>query len=374
MCLSPDEVSLVELAGRANAGFEISRSMLARLVVTPATAAATNPDRAPCISRVLAAPVLDSRELRPFGGPERIELAGQARKQLRFRHGPFDDAVVLHTGAARIATFYLFVHREILGSRIVVVAATDADDTVLNQEILDSSFMLPPQVFPARWTDPAGPWFEETAHVAQHQRTLQQRGFVGVLVKIKGHEKADRFQIGLLPQSADWHRKHMDRPFYVAAVEVLTAAEVLRSDYDTKEQKSKQGVLEAALGDSSSGQALLKPDTAYAVKVSVRRAARQAARRAKPVKDIVSVAQPAPDLLVLHRQPGAAPPRPLDDVQHARGQRARLLRRGAGAHCLQQPGRRPRLRRLRQTAAGPAARGVVPAPAAAHRQVPHPFR
>jgi hypothetical protein len=283
---APQEVTLVELAGRANAGFEVSRSMLTRLVVTPAAGAA-NPDRAACTSRVLAAPVLDSRELRPFGGPERIELAGLARKQLRFRPGPFDDAVVFHTGAVRIATFYLFVHREILTSRIVVVAATDAGDTVLNQEILDSSFMMPPQVFPARWTDPAGPWFVETAHVAQHQRALQRRGFVGVLINIKGHAKADRFQIGLLAQSADWHRKHMDRPFYVAALEVLTDAEARRSDYDMKEQKSKQGVLEAALGDSSSGQALLKPDTAYAVKVSYDA---QRGKRApgEPVKNIVA--------------------------------------------------------------------------------------
>ena len=283
----PEELSLVELAGRANSGFEISRAMLTRLVVTPAAAASANPDRAACTSRVLAAPVLDSRELRPFGGPERIDLAGQARKELGWQPSPFDDAVVLHTGAARIATFYLFVNREILGARIVVVASTDDRDTVLNQQIIDSSLMMPPLVFPPRWTDPAGPWFDETAHVAQHQRTLQQRGFVGVLVTIKGHEKADRFQIGLLPQSADWHRKHMDRPFYVAAVEVLTNAETLRSDYDTQEQKSKQGVLEAALGDSSSGQALLKPDTAYAVKVSYDA---QRGKRAPgaPVKDIVA--------------------------------------------------------------------------------------
>ncbi|WP_224792161.1 hypothetical protein, partial [Pseudomonas fluorescens] len=266
---------------------DISRAMLTRLVVTPATATPANPDRAACTSRVLAAPVLDGRELRPFGGPERIEQAGQARKKSGFRPGPFDDAVVFHTGPARVATFYLFVHREILGARTVVAAATDASDTVLNQQILDSSFMMPPQVFPAHWIDPAGPWFDDIAHVAQHQGTLQRRGFVGVLVTLKGHEKADRFQIGLLPQSADWHRKHMDRPFYVAAVEVLTAAEALRSSYDTAQQTSKQGVLEAALGDSSSGQALLKPDTAYAVKVSYDA---QRGKRApgEPVKDIVA--------------------------------------------------------------------------------------
>src|SRR4029078_3580360 len=61
------ELTLVDLAGRANAGLEVSRSMLTKLVVTP-TALVANPDN-PCTSRVLAAPVLDSRDVRPFGDP-----------------------------------------------------------------------------------------------------------------------------------------------------------------------------------------------------------------------------------------------------------------------------------------------------------------
>jgi hypothetical protein len=262
---SPSELTLVDLAGRANAGLEISRSMLTKLVVTP-TAVATNPDN-PCTSRVLAAPVLDSRDVRPFGDKLRIDQVGEARKKRRFSPGPFDDAVVFHTGAVETTTFYLFVHREILSSKIVVVAATDANDTVLRQQVLDTSFMMPPQTFPTKWTTPTGPWFDEAEHVAQHQTALQRRGYVGVLVTVKGHATADRIQIGLLPQNADWHRNHMNRPFYVAAIEVLTSAEFFRFDYDTNEQKNKQGVLEAALSDSSSGQALLKPNTAYAVKV-----------------------------------------------------------------------------------------------------------
>ena len=249
-----------------NAGLEISRSMLSKLVLTPSQDGVNNPDN-PCTSRVLAAPVLDSRDVRPFGDPARIEQAGDARKKLRFRPGPFDDAVVFHTGEIKTTTFYLFVDRELLASRMVVVAATDETDNVFQQIVLDGSLMMPPQVFPGSWTDASGPWFDETFHVAQHQAALQRRGYIGVLVTIKGHEDADRLQIGLLPQESEWHRKHMKRPFYVAAMEVLTSAEFFRSDYDTEEQTKKQGVLEAALSDSSSGQALLKPDTAYAVRV-----------------------------------------------------------------------------------------------------------
>lgn len=282
-----EQFTLVDLAGRANSGAEISRSMLSRLVVTPVPAPPIDPDRPPCTSRVLAAPVLDTRELLPFGGPARITQANEARARLDFRPGPFDDAVVFHTGAVGSATFYLFVHREILASRIAIVAATDAGDRVLAQQLLDTSLALPPQVFPAQWVDPAGPWYDGMLLLAQHQAALQQRGYIGVLVTLNGDAQADRFQIGLLQQGVDWHRKHMERPFHVAAVEVLSAAEMLRSTYDTQEQVRRQGVLEAALGDSSSGQALLKPDTAYAVRVSYD-AQRGKRPPGQPVMDVVA--------------------------------------------------------------------------------------
>ncbi|RZU39140.1 hypothetical protein [Edaphobacter modestus] len=284
---APEEFTLIDLAGRANSGLEISRSMLTRVVVQPTQAPAVNAEKA-CTSRVLAAPVLDSRDLRPFGDRNRLDEAGDARKKRGFRSGPFDDAVVFQTGAVETTTFYLFVHREILASKIVVVATTDANDTVFEQIVLDASFTMPSNTFPARWTDATGPWVDEVFRLAQHQAVVQPRGYIGVLVTIKGSAKADRIQIGLLRQKSDWHRKHMVRPFYVAAVEVFTQVEFQRSDYDTTEQTHKQNVLEASLADSSSGQALLKPDTAYAVKVSYD-AQRGKRRPGESVKEIVSL-------------------------------------------------------------------------------------
>ena len=261
-----EEVTILDIARRANAGQPVTRSMMTRMVVTP-TAAAVGQTRN-CTSRVLAAPVLDSREPQPFGGPERLAQLKEARAKRGFKPGPFDDAVVFHTGAVETCTFYLFVQREILASRVVVVAATDGSDTVHRQQIVDTTFMMPPATFPARWVDASGPWFNEAFLVAQHQAVLQPRGFVGVMVTMKGHAKADRIQVGLLPQKTTWHRSHIERPFYVAAVETLTMAEGARFDFDTKDQDKKKGVLEAALSDSSSSQALLKPNTAYAVTVT----------------------------------------------------------------------------------------------------------
>ena len=264
---APDELTLVDVASRIDAGSAVTRANLTRLVTTATRGGGGVNNTPKCTSRVLAAPVLDSRDIRPFGGPERLEPAILARRTRRFRPGPFDDAVVFHTGAIERSTLYLFVRRDLLAERIVVVALTDAKDVVLDQILVDPSMAAPPTAFPPRWTDAAGPWFEEAAHVVQHQLALRERGYLGVLVTIKGHPSADRIQVGLQPQSAQWHRARMHRPFYVAAVEVLMSTEALRFDYDTKEQTSKQSVLEAALSDSSSGQALLKPNTAYAVRV-----------------------------------------------------------------------------------------------------------
>lgn len=256
-------VTVVDMVRMVNAGEPISRSRMTSLRVTTA---ATEPQ--PCVSRVLAAPMLDSRELQPFGGDDRLRQIESARKRRRFKPGVFDNAVVFHTGAVVTATFYLFIRRELLLSGQIVVALTDASDQIFEQITLDGSMMMPPAMFPDRWIDGAGPWRDDIIRVAQHQQSFEKGGFINVLVQIKGTEKADRIQIGLQPQSPEWHRKVTWRPFYVAAIEVLRAAEVRRHNYDTKEQKKKQGVLEAALSASSSDYALLKPNTAYGVKIT----------------------------------------------------------------------------------------------------------
>lgn len=263
--LAAAQGTIADMVRMANSSEPIPRSMMTTLRVTAATAAAV-PQQ--CTSRVLAAPMMDSRKLQPFGGRDRIQPLEEARKRRRFKPGPFDDAVVFHTGPVVTATFYLFVTRELLLSQQVVVAVTNAADQIFELVTLDGSMMMPPATFPARWTDATGPWLDEIILVAQHQQAIQQSGYVNVLIQIKGSENADCIQIGLRPQAPEWHRKFTRRPFYVAAIEVLHAAEFRRHDYDTKEQKKKQGVLEGALSASSSNYALLKPNTAYGVKVT----------------------------------------------------------------------------------------------------------
>lgn len=258
------EFTLVELAARANAGLEVSRSMLSSVIIS---ARRDNQGETGCTSRVLAAPVLDSREPLPLGDSDRIKQAHKDRNELGFTAGPLDDAVDLHTGQIETTTLYLFVQREILASKMVVVAATDKADNVFNEQTLDTSFVVPAPALPPPWLEVPGPWSDDVQHLTQHQLRLQSQGYLGVLVNLRGHVDADRIQIGLVPREMPWHIDHLLRPFYVAAIELLTAAEFERFEYDTREQKRKQQVLEASLGESSSGQALLKPATVYAVEI-----------------------------------------------------------------------------------------------------------
>ncbi|MBD2526239.1 hypothetical protein [Nostoc sp. FACHB-133] len=263
--LAAGKVTVGDMVRMVNSGQPISRSMMTSLQVTAATTS-TVPKQ--CISRVLASPMMDSRKLQPFGGRDRLQQIEADWKRLKFRPGVLDDAVVFHTGEVVTATFYLFVSRELLALQQIIVAITNAEDQIFEQVPLDVSMMMPPVTFPPTWTTASSPWLNEIILLAQHQQVAQPLGYVGVIVKIKGNPQGDRIQIGLRPQAPEWHRKFTHRPFFVAAIEVLHAAEFKRHEYDTKEQKKKQGVLEAALSASSSSYALLKPNMAYGVKVT----------------------------------------------------------------------------------------------------------
>lgn len=264
-----EQVNLLDAVRRINSGLAISRSTLARLAAAaleqpPAAAAAPRQ----CNSRMLAAPVFDSRRPQPFGGPGRLKLVEAGLNSRGFKPGPFDDAVIFHTGGVRRATFYLLVHRRVLEARLLVVAQMDSGEGILSQRLVTAADRLPPAAFPAAWIDPQGPWRDDMELLVQQQALLTQAGYSAVVVTIDGVAKVETIQVGLLAQDPKWHRAVSGRPFYVAAIEALRGSEILRFDYDDSEQKKKQGVLETALGPESADQALLLPDTVYGVTVT----------------------------------------------------------------------------------------------------------
>lgn len=265
-----ERITLTEAVRRLNSGVEVSRAVLSQMVThspPPATAIAVPPSDRNCTSRVLAAPMFDSREPQPFGPPERFKLVLAGRDALGFKPGPLDDAVVFHTGEVVHATFFLLVPLRVLEGQLLVVAVCDKDEQILVQRLVTPADLVPPGAFPGPWIDPPGPWDDEMQLLVQHQALLQQQGYRGVVVTIKGVPAGRTIQIGLRPQDPKLHRALTHRPFYVAAIEALRQSEVVRFDWDTSEQSKQQGVLETALGPESADHALLLPDTVYGVQV-----------------------------------------------------------------------------------------------------------
>lgn len=300
--VSEERINLVEAVRRINNGIPISRSSLALLVAggiepqagAAGTAGATVPTgEKRCFTRALAAPVFDSRKPQPFGDPQRAKQIRDGWKKLKFKPGPFDDAVVFHTGRVEYATFYLLVPGRVLEGQMLMIAECDANENVLSQRLVTPADRVPPNMFPARWTDPAGPWRDDMQLLVQFQTLSQVQGYSAVVVMVKGNPDTATIHVGLRPQDPKWHRAFTKRPFYVVGLEALRYGETLRFDYDTLEQETKKGVLETALGPESADQALLLPNTVYGVHVKwdASRERRPAGQPATDHKDVSNQVQ-----------------------------------------------------------------------------------
>jgi hypothetical protein len=235
---------------------------------------------AKCFARALASPIFDDGKAIAFGSQSREAKVKAAWKNLGYKHGPLDDAIVFETGEFEYARFYLWVPRVFLTKiQAIVIASSDSHDDLFDQHILNEADIAPPRAFPQSWTDMSGPWQREIALLTEMEGS--EKGYVGIFMEIKGSQGADRVQIGLSPTSREVRSATTLRPFYVAAIEVLRKVEMDRFDYDVKEAQKKQGVLEKALGLDSADNALLMPGQKYQVKITYD-AERQRRRNGQP--------------------------------------------------------------------------------------------
>jgi hypothetical protein len=275
---------ITEAIQQVGLGHPISRASL--LTMTPPirtvnAAAATNLQ---CFARVLASPIFDDGELVSFGNQARAGLVKQGWAALRFKPGPLDDAIVFKTGEFEYVRFFLWVPRRLLPLNAILVAASNANDQFFTSHTVTNADTIPPASFPSTWTDLNSPWRNGVVLVSELLPTLTKEQYVGVWVELKGASGADRVQIGALPNSRKMRQGLTLRPFYVAAIEVLRRSESSRYDYDTKQQKKKQGVLANALGLDSADNALLTPGQVYQVKVTWD-ASRERRPQGQPVTD-----------------------------------------------------------------------------------------
>lgn len=263
-----ENLTLSDVAQRFSLGQAVSRSSLVNLAnFRDTTSVQAGSVALSCFSRVLASPVFDHGELIAFGNPNRAAIIKQAFAQLHYKPGPLLDTVVLHTNAFEYTRIFLIVPMRLLEMKQLIVAASDSVDNLSNQHAVSVADVVPPAAFPSTWTDPAGQW-NFFVQILVEQAALGARTYVPVIVEIKGSATADRVQIGYLPAARQILQEDTYRPFFVAAIELLSTSEVIRQDFDTTEQTKKQGVLNAALGLDSADNALLQPNQDYQVRIT----------------------------------------------------------------------------------------------------------
>src|SRR5262249_42148201 len=125
---------------------------------------------------------------------------------------------------------------------------------------------------PAQWTDPTGPWADDVQDVLAWTQDPRANGYEPVWLLAKGGKKADRVEIGVVSTAAtDADRLKQAQqmgvipPYYLGAFDVLTYAEIARSDSESTEITKERQVLTQILGPAETDDAYLVPDKLYKV-------------------------------------------------------------------------------------------------------------
>lgn len=222
-----------------------------------------------CQVRALEAPLLDDGRPIVFGDPAKAKTVAEQLKAHGVIHGPLNDVVVLHTGAFAQLDLLLFVRRHLLSPRQLVVRTLDGNGQQLASLFISTADIAPPKTLPAHWTDPTGPWVDDIAELLEAPAQLD--GYVAVYVRVPKAPKADRVEIGIVPDprtdakhardGVAAGQKQLFPGYYVGAIGAVSFAEVARSDWDQTQIDRDRETITKALG--SSDNVLLFADSLY---------------------------------------------------------------------------------------------------------------
>ena len=257
-------IAFDEVLRRLATSAEIPRAALHG--TTTAFAAAVVAPR--CPSRVLASPVFDRLEPVPPWHQQYEADVLERWNDLGFDPGDLANGVVIAPGPFVRGRLLLFVARRLVIAGLVVVRAVDGDGAVIHQHAVSPADQVSFATLPGEWTDASGPWDDDIFLVMQHLGTLSD-DYTAVLVELSPHAEAASLLIGTRGDVGQLELEQLINgpPFYVAAVEALSVAELVRHEWDTTNASKNHQVLEASLGEQSSKVALLQPSTAYRIDV-----------------------------------------------------------------------------------------------------------
>ncbi|GAA1996097.1 hypothetical protein [Microbacterium pumilum] len=239
------------------------------------SAAATQPEvpGARCAVKVLASPQFD------FGKATNFEDRDARRRmkvaKVRDEEREFVNLIRIHTtDGFRDMSILLIVPR--LRQKIftpVVARVLDAGFNELERVVLTAAdFLDAGATLPPRWADLAGPWGYDVEDLVNFGAVIGQ---APALLRIKGDPAAAYVDLGqpfdqqaFTPGMATHVEPARPTQYLVAALSMLTGAELVRSDWDEHQvEKDKERLIKATSPDATN-TALLKPDSRYRITVA----------------------------------------------------------------------------------------------------------
>jgi hypothetical protein len=220
----------------------------------------------PCVSKVLRAPYepLAQAVVAP-GFDSALELALEAlddrrkealRDVVKIEGGPFVELTLLVFARIKMVEKGLVKVRALAPGR-AEIAGTTATFVLVGA----ASAEMPP-----RWTDLAGPWWDDVKLARASFGALKGAGWGEYVVRVKVPAPALRVEIGVAPLPVAIHGFGMTPPsFFLAVLEGLSHREVVRESDDQDESEDDLDGLVVAVSDQP--HALLLPNAEYRVEV-----------------------------------------------------------------------------------------------------------
>jgi len=190
------------------------------------------------------------------------------------------DVVQLHTGAYESLELLLLVPRAIAASRTLVVRVLDGTGAETDRVVVGSGDLLAAgTALPPDWVDPAGPWADDVDDLVRWANTTPN---LPAYIKVPQAKDPDSIvEIGLTTPSsgsqpgtttvathvANVPKEGVKPRYLVAAIGMVSAAEVARHDWDQQQIDRDHDIVTNAVGPASSDHALLEPDSRYRIVV-----------------------------------------------------------------------------------------------------------
>ena len=231
-----------------------------------------------CPVKALQAPMLDNGLASNFGDEATQRMLASAG--IKDEKRDLFDVVQLHTGAYDSLGLLLFVPRAVAASETLVVRVLDGSGAETDRVVVTSSDLLASgTALPPDWVDPAGPWAGGVDDLVQWANTTPT---LPAYVKVPpAKDPAAIVEIGLTtPASAgqpgvtlgpathvEPGKGGVSARYLVAAIGLVSAAEVARHDWDQQQIDRDHDTVTNAVGPASSNHAFLEPDSRYRVVV-----------------------------------------------------------------------------------------------------------